>query len=242
MTPQRRNGGFLAAPESRALDALLPRLPGWVTPDGLTALGLAGAALAGLGFALAQRHPLFWALAVLGLALNWAGDSLDGRLARHRGANRPCRGYLLDNGLDMPGYLAVAAGFAQSGLLWPALPFLALALHFMLVNLATARLAVTGILDLSAGPVGTTELRAIFAAGSALLALLPPAHLAAPLLDAWTPLDLACWAWIASMIVAYATALRSDIRMGADRDLASGAPTPLETMPQALRSAAASRS
>jgi len=222
--PVRRNGGFLAAPEARALDALLPRIPAGVTPDALSALGLLGSALAGLGFALAPRHAAGPALAVLGLALNWLGDGLDGRLARHRGAARPCRGYVLDNGLDMAGYLAVAVGFAASGAMWPALPFVAVAGHFMLVNLAAARLAVTGVLDLSAGAVGTTELRAILAAAAALLALLPDGQLAAPALRGWTALDLACWGWIAAMAVGFLAALRADLRDAGARDAAPAAP------------------
>lgn len=222
MTPDRRNTGWLAAPEARALDRLVRLLPPWATPDMLSGLGLGGGLLAGLGFALVLAHPGFWGVAILGLALNWAGDSLDGRLARHRGAARPCRGYLLDNGLDMIGYLAIAAGFAASGLVWPALPFIALALHFMLVNLAAARLAVTGVLDLSAGAIGTTELRAIFAGGAAVLAVVPGSDLAAPSIRlagaGWTVLDLACAAWVLGMAATSIATLRADIRMGAARD------------------------
>jgi phosphatidylglycerophosphate synthase len=226
MTPIRRNTGFLAAAEARALDRMVLRVPGWVTPDMLSALGLAGALAAGLGFALVLLHPGFWGLAILGIGLNWAGDSLDGRLARLRGTSRPCRGYLLDNGLDMIGFLAVAAGFAASGLLWPALPFLAVALHFMLVNLAAARLAVSGVLDLSAGAIGTTELRAIFAGGAACCAFVPAESLAAS--HAWvavgewvlraTPLEIGCGVWVVGMAVAVVTTLRADVRMGAERD------------------------
>ena len=230
MTPVRRNRGFLAAAEARALDALVPLVPRRITPDMLSALGLAGAVLAGLGFALVLRHPAFWFVAILGLLLNWLGDSLDGRLARHRGAARPCRGYLLDNGLDMLGFLAVAAGFAASGLVAPALAFLALALHFILVNLAAARLAVTGVLDLSAGPVGTTELRAIFAAGAAVLAFFPAEGLASPrqwLGVAGTPLDIACVAWVLAMAVTIVRTLRDDLRLGAEHDArAPGAEPP----------------
>lgn len=218
MTPLRRNGGLLAAPEARALDALLPRLPGWVTPDMLSALGLGGAVLAALGFGMAGSGPGWCLLAVAGIGINWFGDSLDGRLARHRGEARPRRGYILDNGIDMLGYLALAIGFAASGLLWPALPFIAVALHFMLVNLAAARLAVTNVLDLSAGPVGTTELRVIFAGCAGMLALAPAAG---PVLMGWTVLDLGCWTWVAAMAWGYVSGLVADLRDAAARDAGS---------------------
>ncbi|NGM24070.1 hypothetical protein G3576_28955 [Roseomonas stagni] len=218
MTPLRRNGGLLAAPEARALDALLPILPRWVMPDMLSAIGLVGAVVAALGVALAAEGAAWCLVAVLGLALNWFGDSLDGRLARHRGMARPRRGYILDNGLDMLGYLAMAIGFAVSGLMWPALPFIAVALHFMLVNLAAARLAVTNVLDLSAGPVGTTELRVIFAGVVTLLAVAPPGMAAAPVMAGWTALDLGGWAWVVAMGWGYGAALRADLREATARD------------------------
>ena len=218
MTPLRRNGGLLAAPEARALDALLPLLPRRITPDMLSVLGLLGAVIAALGFALAAQGPGWCLVAVLGLGINWFGDSLDGRLARHRGVARPRRGYILDNGLDMLGYLALAVGFAWSGLVWPTLPFIAVALHFMLVNLAAARLAVTNVLDLSAGPIGTTELRVIFVGVATLLAVTPPAMAAAQVMAGWTTLDLGGWAWVVAMGWGYATALRADLREATARD------------------------
>jgi archaetidylinositol phosphate synthase len=236
MTHARRNTGLLAGPEARALDALLRRLPGWVTPDMLSTVGVIGAAATALGFAIALAMPGWWLLAILGLWLNWFGDGLDGRLARARGERRISRGYLLDNGLDMLSYFLVAAGFALSGLVWPALPFLALALHFALVNLAAARLAVTGVLDLAAGPVGTTELRAVFGLVALVLATLPPELRVAAVAAGWTALDFACWGWIAAMGVTYALTLRADLRATAEQDCQpAGFSMPQPRMAEAAR-------
>lgn len=218
MIPTRRNTGLLAGPEAQALDALMVRLPYWVTPDLLSALGVAGAVAAGLGFGLAGMVPGWWLLAILGLVLNWCGDGLDGRLARARGGKHPCRGYILDNGLDMVGYLAFAVGFACSGLVSPLLPFLALSFHFAIINLATARFAVTGVLDLAAGRIGTTELRAAFAFLALFLAAVPAEMREAPIAWGWTALDLACAGWIAAMAVTYGASLRADLRAAAQRD------------------------
>ena len=107
MTPIRRNRGLLAAPEQVALNWLVGRLPSWVTPDQLSALGVAGAALAAIGFAFALSSRLFLLLSLAGLAMNWFGDSLDGKLARERGIERKTVGFMLDNGLDMISYLII---------------------------------------------------------------------------------------------------------------------------------------
>ena len=60
----RTNGSPLASAERRALIHMAQRLPGWVTPDHLSGLGLAAMAGAGLSF--------------------WAAQYLDGRPGRRR--------------------------------------------------------------------------------------------------------------------------------------------------------------
>ena len=50
----RTNGSPLASAERRALIHMAQRLPGWVTPDHLSGLGLAAMAGAGLSFWAAQ--------------------------------------------------------------------------------------------------------------------------------------------------------------------------------------------
>ncbi|MFN3449727.1 MAG: CDP-alcohol phosphatidyltransferase family protein [Roseococcus sp.] len=211
MTTIRRNKGLLAGPEAAVLDALTPRLPAWVTPDRLSALGVLGAGFAGLGFAFALDHRGFLLLACLGLVLNWLGDSLDGRLARHRGIERPAMGFLLDNGLDTLSYFLFATGYAVSGLVWAPVPFILLALYYMLANLALARLAVTGVFDLSVGAIGTTEIRAGLVIVAGAVAVMSNAAIQAPLLFGFAIFDLLCFAWMALMIVSYLLTLRADV-------------------------------
>jgi archaetidylinositol phosphate synthase len=77
------------------------RLPSWVTPDHLTALGLAGALLAAAGY-VASRWSIDWLWAAsAGLLINWFGDSLDGTLARLRKIERPRYGFFLDHTSDL---------------------------------------------------------------------------------------------------------------------------------------------
>ncbi len=208
----RRNRGLLARPEAAALAWLLPRVPRGVTPDQLSAGGLAGAALAATGFALVLHHRGWLLLVAAGLAANWLGDSLDGKLARQRGPDRGMAGLLIDNGIDTLSYLLLALGFAASGLVAPGIPFLLLALYLMLANLALARLAAGGVFDLAVGVIGTTELRAGFLVLAALLALAGHEPLLAPVLFGCAALDLAALAWALAMAIAFLAMLRLDLR------------------------------
>src|SRR5205814_940610 len=75
-------------------------LPRWVTSDGLTALGVAGALGTGAAYALSTLSVAWlWAASAL-LVVQWFGDSLDGTLARVRRAERPRYGYYLDHIVD----------------------------------------------------------------------------------------------------------------------------------------------
>jgi archaetidylinositol phosphate synthase len=83
---------LLAKPERRLLRSTAARLPRWVLPDDLTALGV----LAALGICVVYQlsnEDLAWLWAASGLlVVQWFGDSLDGTLARVRGIERPTYG------------------------------------------------------------------------------------------------------------------------------------------------------
>src|SRR6185295_5959784 len=111
---RRIHRSLLAAAEKVLLVRLAGALPRWVTPDLLTALGLLGAATAFAGYLLAARDPDFLWLANLGLLLHWYGDSLDGTLARVRGAERPRYGFLVDQSTDAAGDILIMAGLGLS--------------------------------------------------------------------------------------------------------------------------------
>lgn len=95
--PTRVQRNLLARSERELLDYLCKIIPARVTPDHLTILGSAGAAVATVGYALSNWRSGFFLLAIFGIFLNWAGDSLDGSLARYRRIERPRYGYCLDH-------------------------------------------------------------------------------------------------------------------------------------------------
>ena len=115
----RTNGSPLASAERRALIHMAQRLPGWVTPDHLSGLGLAAMAGAGLSFWAAQYWMVGLIGVVLSLALNWFGDSLDGTLARVRKQERPRFGFYVDHVIDLAGATMLFCGLGASGFMSP---------------------------------------------------------------------------------------------------------------------------
>src|SRR5215208_3750556 len=88
---------LLAVPEARVLDWIARRLPAWVKPDHLIALGVIAALAIGAAYVLSNSDSAWlWAASGL-LMLHWVGDSLDGTLARVRRSERPRYGYYLDH-------------------------------------------------------------------------------------------------------------------------------------------------
>jgi phosphatidylglycerophosphate synthase len=166
---QRLATNPLAGLERRCLIWMAGRLPRWVTSDGLTLLALAGMGLTGLSYAAAGNHPAALLLAIVGLGINWFGDSLDGTVARVRRQQRPRYGFYVDHVVDCFGVLFVMAGLGWSGYMSPGVAMTFLVAYFMLsveIFLATYCLAV---FRLSFWGVGPTELRLLLAAGTLAL-------------------------------------------------------------------------
>lgn len=212
MIPRRVNGGWLAKPEARLLDVMVHRVPASIGPDTLTAIGIFGAALGAGGFALGLSSLFSLFLVFLGFGLNWLGDSLDGKVARHRRIERKVQGFVLDNGVDLISYTMLAAGFAASGLVSLPIPFLLLAFYMLLSNLALARMLITGVHSLALDSIGTTELRACFMALATLLYLLPGLFRAIVPGIGLSVLDCLSLLWAGIMLVNFGFVLRRDIR------------------------------
>jgi archaetidylinositol phosphate synthase len=152
--------------EKQLLLWMAVRLPTWVTPDLLTATGLAAQVAAGLCYLFSRWQPLWLLGANAAIVVNWWGDSLDGTLARVRRIERPQYGYYVDHVCDIYGTVALLAGMAGSGLLdWR----LALALLIaFLVAAAESFLAVASLqrFEMAHWGVGPTELRLLLVAGN----------------------------------------------------------------------------
>lgn len=161
----RAQFSILTPLEKKCLTWLARRMPGWVNSDHLTVLGFLGMALSGASFWLARWNHLGYLLAILCLAVNWFGDSLDGTLARTRNHLRPKYGFYVDHMVDTFGALFMLGGMALSGCMSPAVAAGLLIAYFMLaieIYLATYTL---GTFHLSFWKMGPTELRVILAIG-----------------------------------------------------------------------------
>src|SRR6478735_7449590 len=104
----------LAPLEKRVLVAMARRIPARINSDHLTGLALVAMLGAGASYWLASVTRIGLFLAVVCLALNWLGDSLDGTLARVRNHQRPRYGFYVDHVVDALGALLLFAGLGLS--------------------------------------------------------------------------------------------------------------------------------
>jgi len=172
----REHRSLLAAAEKRLLIAIANRLPGWVTSDHLTVLGLLSMPLAGAGFAVIGTSGSAPLLVTVALLLNWFGDSLDGTLARVRHRQRPRYGYYVDHVIDLTGTAALLSGMAASTLMTPSIALAVLAAYLLVSAETYLATHTVGIFRLSFGGIGPTELRILIAAGAFHVASHPWVH------------------------------------------------------------------
>jgi phosphatidylglycerophosphate synthase len=166
----RDHRSLLAAPEKRLLVWIAGRLPAWIGPDHLSALGLVSMLGVGLSFWGSSVAPrLALPLVVLFLALNWAGDSLDGTVARVRGCQRPRYGFYVDHVIDLAGTVMLIAGLALSGHMTPVIALAVLAAWLLVSAESFLATHARGVFRMSFGWFGPTELRILIAAGAVKL-------------------------------------------------------------------------
>jgi phosphatidylglycerophosphate synthase len=172
---------LLAEPERRLLRAIAARLPQWLTPDGLTALGMVGAVGAGVAYALSTWSAAWlWAASAL-LVVNWFGDSLDGTLARVRRAERPRYGYYLDHMVDAFSTAAIGAGIGLSPYVNLGVALAGVVAYLILsINIYLESQAF-GVFRLGYSRIGPTEARIVLIVANAALALSGPSAAAVPI-------------------------------------------------------------
>jgi phosphatidylglycerophosphate synthase len=160
----RVQASLLAPLEKRCLIWMAERMPKPINSDHLTAL--AGVSMLGAGLCYWNGSAPALVAAVLLLAVNWFGDSLDGTLARVRHHERPRYGFYVDHVLDVLCILFIFAGLVLGGHMSPLAGggFL-LAYYLLMIEIALATHAV-GTFRISFWKFGPTELRILLAAGT----------------------------------------------------------------------------
>jgi len=161
----REHKSLLAAVEKRLLVWIARHLPPWVGSDHLSLVGLVSMVVAGA--CLLAQGVSSWAVpgAVVALALNWFGDSLDGTVARVRGQERPRFGYYVDHVIDLAGTACLMGGLALSGLMSPMIALLVLIGYVLVCAESYLATHAAGIFRLSLVGCGPTELRIVLAIG-----------------------------------------------------------------------------
>lgn len=168
---EREASFLLAVPEKRALRWLARRLPRWVLPDDMTAVGVLAALAVAVAYQLSNES-LDWLWVASGLlVVQWLGDSLDGTLARVRGIERPTYGYYLDHLVDAISTAAIGIGLGLSPFMLLSVgtlivvAYLILSINVYLESFAFSRFSI------GYGKIGPTEIRLILIALNTALAL-----------------------------------------------------------------------
>jgi archaetidylinositol phosphate synthase len=168
---EREKRFLLAAPEARVLQSIAGRLPNWVKPDHLTALGVVAALGIAVAYVLSNGDAAWlWAASAL-LVVHWLGDSLDGTLARVRRSERPRYGYYLDHLVDAFATAAIGIGLGLSPYMLLAVG-LAIVVAYLILSINTyLETHAFGVFTLGYGRFGPTEARLMLIAVNTVLAL-----------------------------------------------------------------------
>jgi len=161
----RKRTNILKRAEQLTIVFLLPKVPKFISPNLLTLIGTFGSGLVFLAFVLGTCLTNWYLLfGIVGLAINWLGDSLDGRLAYYRNIPRRWYGFALDIIADWIGIVLIGFGYyiyAENGTQIIAFAFVAL--YGWSIIISQLRFKITDEYSIDSGFVGPTELRFIIA-------------------------------------------------------------------------------
>ena len=168
---EREPNFLLARFERCVLPWLARKLPRWVLPDDMTALGVAAALGVCAAYQLSNDgRGWLWVASAL-LVVQWLGDSLDGTLARVRGIQRPRYGYYLDHLVDAASTAAIGIGLGLSPYMLLSVGTLIVVAYLILsINVYLESYAL-GRFSLGYGYLGPTEIRLILILLNTALAL-----------------------------------------------------------------------
>ncbi|KFF02889.1 CDP-alcohol phosphatidyltransferase family protein [Flavobacterium reichenbachii] len=161
----RKRTNILKRTEQLTIVFLLPKVPKFISPNVLTLIGTLGSGFVFLAFVLgAYVTNWYLLLGIIGLVINWLGDSLDGRLAYYRNMPRRWYGFALDIIADWIGIVVIGFGYyiyAENGTQIVAFAFVAL--YGWSIIISQLRYMITNEYSIDSGFVGPTELRLIIA-------------------------------------------------------------------------------
>ena len=157
----RKRKNILKESEFKVIAYLCRIMPSWVNPDMLTTTGIAGSAVIAIGLWLGIDNPYWLLLSVVGFAIQWFGDSLDGRLAYYRNIPRKWYGWALDLNADWISTCIIGLGFYFYFPDWKVVAFLFVIAYGGSMILALMRYKIADKYIIDTHLVGPTELRII---------------------------------------------------------------------------------
>lgn len=164
--PRREMTSYLADAERRLLRYLAARLPRFITPNHLSGIGVAAAVGIGACYALSSYDVRWLGLASMMLVIHWAGDSLDGTLARVRHIERPRYGYYLDHAIDALSTVIVGTGIGLSPFVDLRVALLLVVVYLLLSVNVYLESNVFGVFRMAYGRFGPTEGRLLLIAAN----------------------------------------------------------------------------
>jgi archaetidylinositol phosphate synthase len=168
---ERTESFLLAAPEKRFLRWTAGKLPRWILPDDMTALGVAAAIGVAVAYQLSNESLAWLWVASAMLVVQWFGDSLDGTLARVRGIERPTYGYYLDHLVDAIATAVIGIGLGLSPFMLLSVGTLIVVAYLILsINVYLESFAF-GRFSIGYGLIGPTEVRLILITLNTVVAL-----------------------------------------------------------------------
>jgi len=159
----RERTNILRKGEQRLILFLLKKVPGWITPNIMTGIGMFGSLIVFSAFVLSRFVSRNYLIAgILGLIINWLGDSLDGRLAYYRKIARKWYGFALDIVMDWLSIILIGFGYYfYAGETTQIFAFLFVVLYGLSMIISQLRYKITGFYQIDSGHLGPTELRVI---------------------------------------------------------------------------------
>ncbi|MDD5951604.1 MAG: CDP-alcohol phosphatidyltransferase family protein [Bacteroidales bacterium] len=171
---KRIQTSILNAAEKKVLVWLAERQPKWMTSDILTFIGVLGAIIVAVGYALSNYNVNWLWLSTFGFFVNWYGDSLDGTLARVRGTQRPIYGFYLDHNIDGITIALMCIGAGLSKLLNLYIAMGVLVVYLLLSISVYINSHLKGEFKLTYAGMGPTEFRLIIMIVNTLFIFIAP--------------------------------------------------------------------
>lgn len=161
ITQGRKRTNLLRNYEQKTIEYLCGIMPEWITSDILTFIGFFGSIVISIGLYFGNFNKVWLALSVIGFAVQWFGDSLDGRLAYWRNKPRKWYGWALDITVDWISICIIGFSFYYFMDTYKYVAFVFIFGYGWAMINALLRYKITDAYSIDSNFMGPTELRII---------------------------------------------------------------------------------